>query len=619
MRLSDLLSDGMVLQRDAEAAVWGKTRPFHRVRIEFLDRAWETRADDQGRWKAVLQHLPPGGPHEMRIVDESGEERIIRDVLIGDVWVLGGQSNMELPVRRTLDLLAEEVRDVRLSQVRQFTVPLMYDFHGPREEVAGGRWIAAVGERVMDFSAAGFFFARELYERYGVPIGLILTAVGGTPVEAWMSEPTLRRLGGFDKLLDRCKDDAYVAATLKSDEERHRRWHEELNKRDAGRKEGWHRARLDTSDWGDFALPGSWRACGLENVRGAVWFRREFEIPSSVAEGGALLRLGTVVDADETYVNGVLVGSVPYRYPPRRYPIPAGVLKPGKNTIAVRVLSIFNTGEFISGMPYELVAGGRTLDLSGTWKYRLGAAAEEELAPQTFFQYMPAGVYNGMIAPVSRYAIKGVLWYQGESNVASPEGYSRLFREMVRDWRDRWKIGDFPFIFVQLANFADMDGGLERWAALREEQRKCLNIPNTAMAVAVDIGEPNDLHPQDKKTLGQRLALCARRLAHGEHVVHSGPLYRRMEREGDAVRIWFDHAGQGLTTRDGKEPAGFSVLGPDGIWRPARAVISGDTVLVSHERIREPRHVRYAWANHPAEANLCNREGLPAVPFSTET
>jgi len=453
MRLSDLLSDGMVLQRDAEAAVWGKTRPFHRVRIEFLDRAWETRADDQGRWKAVLQHLPPGGPHEMRIVDESGEERIIRDVLIGDVWVLGGQSNMELPVRRTLDLLAEEVRDVRLPQVRQFTVPLMYDFHGPREEVAGGRWIAAVGERVMDFSAAGFFFARELYERYGVPIGLILTAVGGTPVEAWMSEPTLRRLGGFDKLLDRCKDDAYVAATLKSDEERHRRWHEELNKRDAGRKEGWHRARLDTSDWGDFALPGSWRACGLENVRGAVWFRREFEIPSSVAEGGALLRLGTVVDADETYVNGVLVGSVPYRYPPRRYPIPAGVLKPGKNTIAVRVLSIFNTGEFISGMPYELVAGGRTLDLSGTWKYRLGAAAEEELAPQTFFQYMPAGVYNGMIAPVSRYAIKGVLWYQGESNVASPEGYSRLFREMVRDWRDRWKIGDFPFIFVQLANF----------------------------------------------------------------------------------------------------------------------------------------------------------------------
>ena len=619
MRLSDLLSDGMVLQRDAEAAVWGKTRPFHRVRIEFLDRAWETRADDQGRWKAVLQHLPPGGPHEMRIVDESGEERIIRDVLIGDVWVLGGQSNMELPVRRTLDLLAEEVRDVRLPQVRQFTVPLMYDFHGPREEVAGGRWIAAVGERVMDFSAAGFFFARELYERYGVPIGLILTAVGGTPVEAWMSEPTLRRLGGFDKLLDRCKDDAYVAATLKSDEERHRRWHEELNKRDAGRKEGWHRARLDTSDWGDFALPGSWRACGLENVRGAVWFRREFEIPSSVAEGGALLRLGTVVDADETYVNGVLVGSVPYRYPPRRYPIPAGVLKPGKNTIAVRVLSIFNTGEFISGMPYELVAGGRTLDLSGTWKYRLGAAAEEELAPQTFFQYMPAGVYNGMIAPVSRYAIKGVLWYQGESNVASPEGYSRLFREMVRDWRVRWKIGDFPFIFVQLANFADMDGGLERWAALREEQRKCLNIPNTAMAVAVDIGEPNDLHPQDKKTLGQRLALCARRLAHGEHVVHSGPLYRRMEREGDAVRIWFDHAGQGLTTRDGKEPAGFSVLGPDGIWRPARAVISGDTVLVSHERIREPRHVRYAWANHPAEANLCNREGLPAVPFSTET
>ena len=619
MQLSDLLSDGMVLQRDAETAVWGKTRPLRRVRVEFLGRTWETKADDLGRWKVALQHLPPGGPHEMRIVDEDGDERIIRDVLVGDVWVLGGQSNMELPVRRTLDLFAEEVRNVRLPQVRQFTVPMTYDFHGPREEVAGGRWIAAVGERVMDFSAAGFFFARELHERYGVPVGLILTAVGGTPVEAWMSEPTLRRLGGYDELLDRCKDDAYVEATQKRDEERHRRWHEELNARDAGRKEGWHRERLDTSDWGDFALPGSWRTCGLENVRGAVWFRREIEVAPSMAEGGALLRLGTVVDADETYVNGRLVGSVAYRYPPRRYPIPPGVLKPGKNTIAVRVLSIFNTGEFIRGMPYELVAGGQALDLSGTWKYRVGAVAEKELAPQTFFQYMPAGVYNGMIAPVSRYAIKGVLWYQGESNVARPEGYSRLFREMVRDWRGLWKIGDFPFIFVQLANFEDMDGGLEKWAELREQQRKCLDIPNTAMAVAIDIGEPNDLHPQDKKTLGKRLALCARRLAHGENIVHSGPLYRRMEREGEAIRVWFDHAGQGLTTRDGKEPAGFAVLGPDGIWHPARAVISGDTVLVSHERIRDPRHVRYAWANHPADANLCNREGLPAAPFATET
>src|SRR5690606_38751166 len=199
---------GMVLQRDAETAVWGKTRPLRRVRVEFLGRTWETKADDLGRWKVALQHLPPGGPHEMRIVDEDGDERIIRDVLVGDVWVLGGQSNMELPVRRTLDLFAEEVRNVRLPQVRQFTVPMTYDFHGPREEVAGGRWIAAVGERVMDFSAAGFFFARELHERYGVPVGLILTAVGGTPVEAWMSEPTLRRLGGYDELLDRCKDDA---------------------------------------------------------------------------------------------------------------------------------------------------------------------------------------------------------------------------------------------------------------------------------------------------------------------------------------------------------------------------------------------------------------------------
>lgn len=616
MLLSGILSDGMVLQRNADVAVWGKTRPRERVRVVFLDRTYETTADESGNWLVTLQGLPPGGPYEMRIAADG--ERVIRDVLVGDVWVLGGQSNMELPVRRTLDLFAEEIRGVHLPFVRQFTVPMTYDFHGPRDEVAGGRWMAAVQDEVMHFSAAGFFFAKELYERYGVPIGLILTAVGGTPIEAWMSEPTLRRIGGYDEQLDRCKDDEYVAATQRSDEERMRRWHQTLNERDPGLKEGWSGERCDTSDWRDFELPNSWRDGELEAVRGSVWFRREIEVPPSMAAGEAMLKLGTVVDADETYINGTLVGSTGYRYPPRRYPVPAGVLKPGKNTIAVRVISTHNTGEFVRDMPYELVAGGQTLDLKGTWKYRVGAVVEA-LEPQTFFHYMPAGLYNGMIAPLRRYAIKGALWYQGESNAHKPEGYSRLFREMVQDWRNLWGIGDFPFIFTQLANFEVEDGGRETWAKLREEQRKCLAVPNTAMATAVDIGEYNDLHPQDKKTLGRRLALCARRIAYGEDIVHSGPLYREMERLGDAIRIRFDHTGSGLTTRDGQEPRGFAVCGPDGVYQPARAVISGDAVIVSHERIREPRHVRYAWANNPADANLYNKEGLPAVPFSTET
>ena len=615
MWLSGILGDGMVLQRNAEVSVWGNTRPRERVQVTFLDRTYETTADDHGNWRVILSNLPSGGPYEMRI--SADEERVIRDVLVGDVWVLGGQSNMELPVRRTMDLFAEEIRNVHLPFVRQFTVPLTYDFHGPREEVPGGRWMAAVGDEVMNFSAAGFFFAKELYERYGVPVGLILTAIGGTPVEAWMSEPTLRRLGGYDERLDCCKDDLYVAETQRRDQERSQRWHRTLNERDPGLKEGWFAEACDTADWRDFELPRSWRGSELESVRGSVWFRKEIEVPPSMLAGEAMLKLGTVVDADETYINGKLVGSTGYRYPPRRYRVPEGVLKPGKNTIAVRVISTHNTGEFVRDMPYELVAGEEKLDLKGTWKYRVGAVAET-LEPPTFFHYMPAGLFNGMIVPLRRYAIKGALWYQGESNAHQPEGYSRLFGEMVRDWRNLWGIGDFPFIFTQLANFEVDDGGRETWALLREEQRKSLAVPNTAMATAVDIGEYNDLHPQDKKTLGRRLALCARRIAYGEDVVHSGPMYRRMERVGNTIRIFFDHAGGGLVTRNGEPLKGFAVCGPDGVFRPAQAVISGDTVIVSHDDIREPRHVRYAWANNPAGANLYNKEGLPAVPFATD-
>ncbi|PDO10930.1 MAG: sialate O-acetylesterase [Candidatus Reconcilbacillus cellulovorans] len=618
MRLSPLFSDGVVLQRDADVKIWGEARPGEKIVVVCGEATGETVADGEGRWEVALGALRAGGPYEMTVL-AGDEKRTIRDVLVGDVWVLGGQSNMELPVRRTLDLFAEEVRNVHLPQVRQFAVPLVYDFHGPRRDVDGGRWIAATGGDVLDFSAAGFFFAKELWERFGVPVGLILTAVGGTPVEAWMSEPTLRRLGGYEALLDRCKDDVYVSETRRKDEERTQCWHRELNERDSGLREGWFRTEWVEAGWETFEVPGSWRGTHLESFRGAVWFRKTIEVPPVMAEGEALLKLGTIVDADETYVNGTLVGTTGYRYPPRRYRIPPGVLKPGVNTIAIRVVSTHNPLEFVEDMPYELVSGGLKLDLKGTWRYRTGAEAAE-LKPPTFFQYMPAGVYNGMIEPLRRYAVKGVLWYQGESNTHQPERYGALFREMVRDWRRLWGRDDLPWIYVQLANYAVDDGGRHGWARLRDEQRRCLDIPGTAMATAVDIGEANDLHPQDKKTLGHRLALCARKIVYGEDVVHSGPLFARMEREGRAIRLFFDHVGGGLVARGGEPLSGFEVCGPDGVFRPARAAIEEDgrTVTVWCDEVLEPVHVRYAWANNPEGANLYNREGLPASPFTTE-
>ncbi|GIP47755.1 9-O-acetylesterase [Paenibacillus sp. J53TS2] len=619
MKLSGIYSDGMVLQRDARVILRGQcSSGGQKVQIGFRGMTTCTDADPGGNWEVQLEELAPGGPDEL-VITAGEEKHVLRDVLVGDVWVLAGQSNMELPVRRTLDRLAEEIRGLDLPMIRQFAVPQSYDFHGPQEDLDGGAWVTANPEGLLGFSAAGFFFAKEIYERYGVPIGLIQTAVGGTPIEAWISEPTLRKIGGYEATLEQCKDDAYVRATKQRDEDRNGQWYAKLNEADAGLREGWHQADWDVSEWSEFEVPGSWAGSDLESVRGAVWFRKEIDVPVAMTVGEAQLALGTIVDADDSYVNGVLVGNTGYMYPPRRYNVPQGVLKPGKNTLAVRVITTHNTGSFVHDMPYKLKAGGQELDLRGSWRYRVGAVTEA-LEPQTFFHYMPAGNFNGMIAPLRRFPIAGVLWYQGESNTGRPAGYAELFRDMVRDWREAWGIGEFPVIAVQLANFGPEGDPYTDWAELREEQRKGLAVPRTALATAIDLGEYNDLHPQDKKSLGQRLALCARRLAYGEtELVASGPIFVRMERQGDALRLHFTEVGGGLTPRDGNALQGFSVCGPDGAFVPAQAVIDGDTVVVRHEQVKPPIHVRYAWSNNPAKANLVNREGLPAFPFTTET
>lgn len=320
MILSGIYGDGMVLQRNAKVALRGQCEGGGKtVRVVFREVTCCADADPGGNWEVTLEGLEPGGPDEL-VITAGDEDLVLRDVWVGDVWVLAGQSNMELPVRRTLDLLAEEIRGLNLPMIRQFAVPQSYDFHGPREDLDGGAWIPATPEGLLGFSAAGFFFAKEIYERYGVPIGLIQTAVGGTLIEAWVSEPTLRRIGGYEATLEQCKDDAYVRATRQRDEERNGQWYARLNEADAGVREGWHQAEGDASGWGEFEVPGSWAGSELESLRGAVWFRKEIEVPAAMTEGDAQLALGTIVDADDTYVNGVLVGNTGYMY--RRGGIP---------------------------------------------------------------------------------------------------------------------------------------------------------------------------------------------------------------------------------------------------------------------------------------------------------
>lgn len=615
--LSPIFSDGMVFQRETPVKIWGQGVPNKEVKVSFRDKTYTTTADDRGNWCVVLDPAAPGGPYTLQIT-HGPKEITINDILVGDVWLLGGQSNMELPISRTLDLYEEEVKNARNPFIRQFTVPMRYDFHGPRAELAAGEWKAVTPENILDFSAAGYFFAREIYEKYKLPIGLVQTAVGGTPVEAWLSEEVIRKIGGYEEILAQCKDDRFVQGTITSEQQQMEEWYRQLDTVDQGCQGGvklWSKPDYDDDAWPEFTVPASWEGSELEAVHGAVWFRKKFTVPAEMLRHDALLRLGAIIDADETYLNGVPVGKTEYKYPPRKYPLPPGVLRAGVNTLAVRVICNRNVGGFVQDKPYSLTAGPYTIDLAGPWKYKIGAVMP--VLPQlTFFQYKPTGVYNGMIAPLKNYAIRGVLWYQGESNTHRPENYHLLFTEMIKEWRATWQQEDLPFLYVQLPNFLaafEQTPGAN-WARLREEQRRTLSVPHTGMAVTIDIGEYNDLHPQNKKEIGRRLALCARRLVYKEELVAQGPFFKQMEIKGDTIELSFTEIGGGLVAKDGPL-GGFEICGDDRQFYPATAGIVGDRIRVSCPQVQKPVGVRYAWADNPTTANLYNREGLPASPF----
>jgi sialate O-acetylesterase len=620
IKLPYLISDGMVLQRDKRVKIWGEAAPDSFITLTFCNQQFTAATDEHGKWEILFPKMQHGGPYDM-VIECGMQKKIIHDVLIGEVWVLGGQSNMQIPVARTLDLFEEEVKSTDYPGIRKFSVPEVYNFHGPQEELFGGSWVSADPQSIYEFSAVGFFFAKKLYDQYKIPIGLIHTAIGGTPAEAWISENSLRRFDRFREMLTLCKEESYVNGIKEAEEKRNQKWYENLNANDAGmleEKDCWYREDYDASDWKEIDLPRSFRGTELEKIKGSVWFRKEIIVPEWLAGTAGKLVLGTIIDGDETYLNGVPVGNTGYLYPPRRYELPEGLIKPGKNVLTVRVIMTQNIGAFVTDMPYFIKINGEKIPISGTWKYQVGTLMEA-LAPTTFFQYKPAGVYNGMIYPLRNYAIQGVLWYQGESNTGQPEDYYELFRTVISDWRSIFSCGEFPFLYVQLTNYCPwrMEPENSGWARIREEQRRALSIANTGMAVIHDVGEYNDLHPQDKKTVGERLALWARKLVHGEDLVCSGPIYDHMEVEEDKIRLHFTHTGSGFRIK-GKELKTFTICGEDGKYQNAKAYIDGDTVIVFCEEIKNPVNVRYGWSDNPEEANLYNREGLPASTFTTE-
>ena len=619
VRLPALISDGMVLQRDSIVKIWGWADKGEKVKIDFNGKTYNTSAGADGKWEMLLSQLKAGGPYSMNI--EADNHIILKDIMVGDVWVCSGQSNMELLMDRVKYRYPDVIADADYPAIRQFVVPDEYNFKQPQEDLKSGRWISANPESVPEFTAVGFFFAKELFEKYNIPIGLINASLGGSPAQAWLSEDALKAFPEYLETAERFKDDAYIKQIVDTDNAVINEWYNRIQQIDKGLEKGqmpWFDIAYDASQWATMSVPGYWADHELGPVNGVVWFRKEINVPASMTGKPARLWLGRIVDADTAYINGEIVGTVSYQYPPRIYDIPSNLLKEGRNIIVIRIINNSGRGGFVPDKPYELATREQTIDLKGPWQYRLGAEMEP-LPGQTFIQWQPLGLYNAMIAPLLNYRIKGIIWYQGESNTAKPQEYQELFFALITDWRAKWNQGDFPFLYVQLANFMEAkDIPCESsWAELREAQLKTLSVPNTAMAVTIDIGEWNDIHPLNKEDVAKRLALAARELAYNdEDVVYSGPIYRSMQIEGNRIILTFTHAS-GLIARGGDELRHFAIAGADRRFVWAKARIEGDKVIVWNDDITSPVAVRYGWADNPEGANPYNKEGLPASPFRT--
>lgn len=619
LRLPEMLRDSMVLQRNTPLRIWGWADAGETIKVRFKNKSYTGITDKQGNWSVQLQASPAGGPFTLDIQD-SKDHLKIRNVLIGDVWFCAGQSNMVHYLAIHQERYKKEIAEANYPEIRQFLVLTAPQLTGPQEDVGETHWKSARGKDVLRFSVIAYFFAKELYDRYHVPIGIINASVGGTPIEAWISSNGLTQFPELSATVDRNFDTAFVNGVNRKAAAFSKAFHEnQPPDKGLSAPVPWYAPDYRPDNWRDLLVPGYWEDQGIK-LNGVVWYRREIDVPEAMTGKPAKIALGRIVDADEVYVNGKPAGRTTYQYPRRRYDLPEGILHPGKNVLTIRVTNHFGKGGFVPDKPYYLAAGNDTIDLKGYWQTKIGTVFVSPSNPITGIsvQNQPASLYNGMVAPFTSLALRGVVWYQGESNADDPQPYAALQRALIADWRKHWDRPEMPFLYVQLPNFMEVNysPAESNWAALRQAQLNALDIPHTAMAVAIDLGEWNDIHPDNKKPVGDRLALAARHLAYGENdLVYSGPVCTSSQLAADSVILTFDQTGSGLTTKDGNDLDWFSVAGADRKFFWGQARIEDDKVILHSKRVPHPSFVRYAWADNPQGGLLYNKEGLPASPF----
>lgn len=637
LSFASVFTSNMVLQQGAPVPVWGSATPGAVVTVSFRGQTAAAKAHENGNWKVTLGHLSASAePAELTAAATDPDGNTARvtctNVLTGEVWVCSGQSNMQWAVVNSNNP-KEEIAAANFPNIRLLTVPNRPG-EAPMDSIPNGVWRACNPDSVPNFSAVGYFFGRELHQKLGVPIGLIASSWGGTVAEAWTSKEGLLGNPEIAEVFEQFVKDL---PRLKEAQEEWKKKCADIDERtkdvkNEGFAKGWAGVADPSGDWKDMPLPTMWQAAGLK-FSGIVWFRKVIDVPAAWAGKDLKLSIGATDKADVTYFNGEKVGSLTMADRPdawcvaRTYVVPGKLVKAGRNVIAVRVYS----EKYAGGMtgPAEVmqvvsdVAGATPISLAGVWKYAVEAnygVVEYPPAPMgPDNPNAPTVLYNGMIHPLLPMAIRGAIWYQGESNAGRARQYRALFQTLIKDWRRAWGNEQLAFHFVQLANYmaVPVQPVDTAWAALREAQTMALKLPHTGMAVAIDIGEGNDIHPRNKQDVGKRLAYNALYSTYGKSdVVPCGPLYREARRDGSAMRIWFDHIGTGLVAKGGALK-GFSIAGADKKFVWADAKIDGQTVVVSAKSITDPVAVRYAWADNP-ECNLYNSASLPASPFRTD-
>ena len=622
VKLNPLFSPHAVLQQQKAITIWGTADTGEVVTVE-LDGKKRKATAHHGHWHVDIPSLAAGGPYTLTV---HGKNTItVPDILIGEVWVASGQSNMEFPMGPqpwTEPLVGgpQAIAEANYPQIREFTVEKKIA-PAPVNEVRG-EWVPCTPETVTKYSAVAFFFARAIHHDRRVPVGIIHTSWGGTPAEAWTRHEALEQLPYYKDILaqedEAFRDPTGAAAKYEAYLDQWYQLHDKGTGSGPTGGKAWSDPAFDDSAWGQALQPGAWEDSGMPGFDGIVWLRRTFDLPADWKDGGAELSLGPIDDADTTWINGHRVGATAGYDTPRHYNIPEGVLKPGRNQITVRVLDTGGNGGFTgTADQLSLKPTGTTnaaISLAGDWKRAQSLSFDHAPRPReqvTASPVAPSVLFNGMLYPVIPYTIRGVIWYQGEANSDRAAEYQKLFPAMIADWRKLWRLGDFPFLFVQIAPYESMR------PEIREAQLLTLDrSPKTAMAVTLDVGSPHNIHPGNKQPVGERLALAARALAYHEHIEYSGPLFADAKfRDGQAI-VEFTHVGRGLAVK-GNALVGFTLADANGVFHPAKAVIDKKKLIVTADGVTRATAVRYAWANIPT-GNLYNLDGLPASPFRSD-